>query len=51
MLVKILKETNTQAIKDFFYKFFTIRKGHFSFMFKNNVRVFLVTVDFKRCQE
>jgi hypothetical protein len=49
MLVKILKETNAQAVKDFFYKFLTIKRGHFNFMFKNNVRVFLDIDDFKRC--
>jgi hypothetical protein len=29
-----LKETNTQTIKEFFYKFLIAQKGCFSFIFK-----------------
>jgi hypothetical protein len=42
-----LKETNAQTIKEIFYKFLIVKRGHFSFMLKNNAKVFLGLVDLK----
>jgi hypothetical protein len=46
---KFLQETSTQIVKEIFNKFLNVRKGHFSFMFKNNARAFLEPIDFRRC--
>jgi len=51
LVQKFLKKTNAQTIKEIFYKFLIAQKGRFSFMFKNNARVFLQLVDFKKCQK
>jgi hypothetical protein len=43
-----LKETNAQTVKEFSYKFLIFKKGRFSFMLKNNAKVFLGFVDFTK---
>ncbi len=48
---QFFKETSAQTLKEIFYKFMSVGKGRFSFMFKNNVRAFLGPIDFKKCQE
>jgi len=44
-------EINTQIVKEFFYKFFIVGRGHSSFMLKTNEKVFLELIDFRKCQE
>jgi hypothetical protein len=41
-------------MKEVLYKLLTIERGHFekiNLLFKNNAKVFLELVDFRKCQE
>jgi N-acetylglutamate synthase-like GNAT family acetyltransferase len=42
-----------QFVKEVSYKLLIAKKGHFekTFMLKNNARVFLQLVDFRKCEE